>query len=541
MNKVLLSCEPFFEKHDHVNMLNKINGIVNEFSLDKEKLKVTTDCEGALVLGLLNGNYNHTKCLAHGIHNLIDTDGLNAVPEIKSLIIKLKKIINFLKFKQPLLTEIYNNLLLCQNDLQLEEFDLNLLIQLTDNFFDFLRRDEIVSQNESDLSYNLETEEMEIDESISNNQRANSNQTNNDESVDNQSVAQENQLNRIHEPVDDLRDRLLIESFPASLKNCIVSRWWTKLPMLTSFKQNFNLIDLALRKLNKYDLCVTSIEKDTINELIDQLTKINRIGQSMCADKYSVASRSVFNYFDLKVFFNQSNDAHCRIEPVKRFRNKIRNNLDRRYELTNDHYAAFFLDPMFKNSHIIDEKVPNRLLFLNNQINQLNQMNQSNNRQSSDSQSNATQLNNSQLNNNTNLNNTNRNSSSRLNELNDLEQRMGIEISVETEASSSEVARYLESPISADKPEEYWPKNEAIFPNLYKLFLKNGALQPTECSCERLFNQMAHIATDTRANLGNYKLKQIIFIKQNYEILKALVNKYNCERLDNQFRLEEDE
>ena len=319
MNKVLLSCEQFFEKHDHKNMLNKINGIVNEFSLDKEKLKVITDCEDALVLGLLNGNYNHIKCLAHGIHNLIDTDDLNAVPEIKSLIIKLKKIINFLKFKQPLLTEIYNNLLLCQNDLQLEEFDLNLLIQLTDNFFDFLRRDEIVSQNESDLSYNLETEEMEIDESISNNQRANSNQTNNYEPVDNQSVAQKNQLNRIHEAVDDLRDRLLIESFPASLKNSIVSRWWTKLPMLTSFKKNFNLIDLALRKLNKYDLCVTSIEKDTINELIDQLTKINRIGQSMCADKYSVASRSVFNYFDLKVFFNQSNDAHCRIEPVKRF------------------------------------------------------------------------------------------------------------------------------------------------------------------------------------------------------------------------------
>lgn len=294
--------------------------------------------------------------------------------------------------------------------------------------------------------------------------------------------------------------------------------------MLQSIIDNFNLIETALIKLNQLNLCLNVYEKTTITELIKNLEIFKEVSKALCAEKRSVTSKSVYYYYYyIKNFFRESKDNNYTTLSIKSFRQKVRENLDRRYELTDYHYLAFLLDQLYKNSQIIKDKVPNPVVFLTEKLNNLLTPATEPNSQLSDQQS-APAASNTQ---------SNLPRADDLNELRQLEEEMEIPQSVLIR-EQNEVDKYYLCPARNISPEEFWNQEniKKELPLLRKLFLKVATIQATQCSCERCFRKTGIICTKNRISLSNQGLERIMFIKENFELCKGVVEKIRHENLD---------
>lgn len=66
---------------------------------------------------------------------------------------------------------------------------------------------------------------------------------------------------------------------------------------------------------------------------------------------------------------------------------------------------------------------------------------------------------------------------------------------------------------------EYWKKQSATKPELYKLASVLMAIPPTQTVVERLFSALALVLTSHRTNLGDQILENILLVRANHDLL----------------------
>lgn len=81
------------------------------FGVENVSIYVVGD-KGSNVVKFINDeSLDHQYCLGHGIHNLVNVDGFEAVSEIDEILKKIKKIVKKLRFRRTQLEqEVYKNL-----------------------------------------------------------------------------------------------------------------------------------------------------------------------------------------------------------------------------------------------------------------------------------------------------------------------------------------------------------------------------------------------------------------------------------------------
>jgi len=87
---------------DHVSLL------LGKFFVDPKKLHITSCHDGAANMVktsqlLKVESYQH--CVAHALHLLLMTDGVNSVPDVKNILRKCREIVTVLHFKSLLMAD----------------------------------------------------------------------------------------------------------------------------------------------------------------------------------------------------------------------------------------------------------------------------------------------------------------------------------------------------------------------------------------------------------------------------------------------------
>lgn len=86
-------------KHSAVEIAEEYFRTLKLFGIENVSIYVVGD-KGSNVVKFINDeNLDHQYCLGHGIHNLVNTDGFEAVPEVKEVLKKIKKVVKKLRFR----------------------------------------------------------------------------------------------------------------------------------------------------------------------------------------------------------------------------------------------------------------------------------------------------------------------------------------------------------------------------------------------------------------------------------------------------------
>ena len=331
----------------------------------------------------------------------------------------------------------------------------------------------------------------------------------------------------------------LIPQFPSSLKNSCPTRWNTILKMLRSIANNYQAINVALSYLRQFGLQILLEEVELMNEIIPHLKFIESISNECGISSRSVTALAVLHVYDLEDFLSTSNDNQYLRQVTKDFRRKVRENLSRRYLLLDDHLVAFLLDPIYKNSNLIADRVPDRQRFLVNKLNELGDAQAfPDNSPSSELPSDSSPAASSPAAASTSATPP----SCRLARLNALEQRRSVAISTPPVSSHLEVvfANYLQLSLETDdegrvivvEPEQFWQSKGNDFKELKRLFKKTACIQLSQQTSERTFSKTNLIATRLRANLANEKLMMLIYIKENYKFMQMMIKDYDDGKFD---------
>ena len=90
-----------------------------------------------------------------------------------------------------------------------------------------------------------------------------------------------------------------------------------------------------------------------------------------------------------------------------------------------------------------------------------------------------------------------------------------------------EVENYLgttfERPSSLN---EFWCAKRLEYQRLFELYLRVAWLQLSNCSCERLFSKTGLDATHSRTQLANNRLQQVVYIYENFDICKVILDEF---------------
>uniref|UniRef100_A0A182NC58 HAT C-terminal dimerisation domain-containing protein n=1 Tax=Anopheles dirus TaxID=7168 RepID=A0A182NC58_9DIPT len=85
--------------------------------------------------------------------------------------------------------------------------------------------------------------------------------------------------------------------------------------------------------------------------------------------------------------------------------------------------------------------------------------------------------------------------------------------------AASELDKYVSEknlPVK-ENPLLWWQQRKNIYPNLFELVIKYLNVPATSVPCERIFSKAGQILTERRNRLASKKLKEILFIQNNYE------------------------
>lgn len=86
-------------KHSAVEIAEEYFQTLKLFGIENVSIYVVGDKGSNIVKFINDENLDHQYCLGHGIHNLVNTDGFEAVPEVKDVLKKIKKVVKKLRFR----------------------------------------------------------------------------------------------------------------------------------------------------------------------------------------------------------------------------------------------------------------------------------------------------------------------------------------------------------------------------------------------------------------------------------------------------------
>lgn len=413
---------------------------------------------------------NHL-CLGHGLHNLVVVDGIKSTPNINSLVIKCKSIVQALRFKLPELAALADQ-------------EQRKILNSVEDAGQVIDNDENIG---------LDLEETENDNEIET------------------------------EECSEARGQL--PKSVVSIKNATPTRWHSTLIMLESLYNKYNQVPInqLLEKLHKEDLKVTESEWLLMKYLIDFLAKFRECVTIMSAQKSCTINVALVYKMELAEIINSLDDN----EPLEIFRMKknMKAKLDQRLPTNDLTVAATLLDCRFQAIHEVDKYLKlhgqDRVSFLASYTRRIvKKEHLCNNIQTS---SPATMTNSAEV---------ECSSSSRLLQLS---LKYGARIdrhsaeedsddSIETECwkyiAGCDPRDYATSDLDILK---YWKDRQVSFPYLSTLAKGILSIPATSTPSERVFSVAGLTLTAKRSRLSGRNVNKIIFIHDNYEKCKQSV------------------
>jgi len=217
--KVLtLSMQPV-ESHTAQNLSRCVKEVVAGFMPHHKRMLIFNTTDGASNMKLLSKVLGHDRvdCTAHCLHLLLTVDSLDKIPELTTLLQKCKDVINALHFKGHLITAMHD----ISKDMKM--FDrVNVHIET-------LAEDE----------YSPASEDCCDDES----------ETDNNDTLQSASASH------------------ATSSGNQTLKMLVCTRWNSSLMMIESILDLQSSVNEALKKIGKFDLCLTQEDICILNEL----------------------------------------------------------------------------------------------------------------------------------------------------------------------------------------------------------------------------------------------------------------------------------
>lgn len=95
-------------KHTAEEIARQYYATLKEFGIASVSIYIVSDKGSNIKKFIGDEELNNHYCLGHGIHNLVNVDGLLSVAEIEELLIKVKKIVKKLRFRSTHLMEEVN-------------------------------------------------------------------------------------------------------------------------------------------------------------------------------------------------------------------------------------------------------------------------------------------------------------------------------------------------------------------------------------------------------------------------------------------------
>lgn len=460
MKHLTLETKYVSKSHSANNILTELEEVTAMFNLQMTSNFVVTD-QGSNIKKAINlGCINNHFCLGHGLHNLLNVDGYNSVPEIKNLIVKCKSIVRALRFK--------THVLRCQADAIQSEILSNI-----DNLEELLASEDAAWANYDDGFGPLDDVPLQTYKNINN-------------------------LSDLHSS--------LVEKRNITLKNSVPTRWHSVLAMLDSLGCQKTAINKLLTNSNKTDLILLETEAQLLYKLKDFLQKFKDAVSILSGDAYPSISLALIIRTEIVSILaeTENNDLSANnlnifsFSLIDQMKNNIKSKLDWRFPISDILVCASLLDPRFSSIdcvlHYCKEKNLTKSEFLIKMYEELiGDVQQTSDNQDSSSQS---------------------PSASKILKLAQRYSKSSKSTSLEAEC------HLLLSFSSSQDVLTFWREKASAMPLLSTLAQKVLCIPATSTPSERVFSIAGLTITNKRSQLSPHNVNKIIFIHDNYETCK---------------------
>ncbi|CAG4952996.1 unnamed protein product [Parnassius apollo] len=298
--KFTLATKEVTKKHTGQTIRDEIMEVLRSFKIDQKEIYLVTDAGSNMKRAANLLAFNNHLCIGHGVHNLINVNGIENTREISKILTKCKRLVKHVRYRAP-------------------------------------RVEAAASSNQQQMLSSIE----EFAEHLEN-----------ADSTDSESETTET-------PERDSSSRQCLQP-PPTIKTSTSTRWHSILMMLKSICNDANRqpINTLLNEIGRYDLVLHDTEYETIQALIKFLENFKKIVDVLSSETQPTMNLVLVFRSEVKRLLEESNDDEPLV--IARLKNNMLEGLESRFPLTDVVVAATLLDCRFHAIHEIDEFMQKR-------------------------------------------------------------------------------------------------------------------------------------------------------------------------------------
>lgn len=436
----------------------------NDFGLLDKTIFAVTDAGANVKRAVDLASLNSHLCLGHGLHNLVNVDGINSTPEVKELVTKCKKIVKKLRYRLPEL----------EAEADKEQRKMIILLQKTGEDLENDERDPILDNVVEDYD--------EMDDGNSN-------------------------------EIEDL-----MKPIP-SIKTSTPTRWHSVLAMLESLNHSCNrhAVNTLLGKIGEEQLKLNNFEWKLLTDLLKFLKKFKDIVEILSSQKATSSNVALVFRSEIKDALQSLDDDEPLV--LLTLKKKMMDKLNHRFPITKLIVAATLLDCRFQGIREVDVYLETsnqtRVSFLSDYIREIvkSRPHLIPSMETPESQAVARPT------------TTSDTVSSFLIKLS--EKHSGIETQSADDPIDQECWKYFATCKPQDLKDgdllNYWLVNKDTFPWLSALARSLLGVPATSTPSERVFSTAGLVLSAKRSRLSYNRVNKVIFVHDNYSACKSAI------------------
>ena len=486
---ITISCK-VLEKHTAECISSHVKEEMKLMGIDLQQFLLFSAHDGAANMVktsslLRTCHYQH--CVAHSLHLLLMTDGVNIVPEITELVERCKNAVNRLGFKSYLVEDERTKM----ND--------------RESMYALAEKLEILSellQADSNISIGLEVDESNVDRPTGNAENAESG-TNNI-SVSARVIQHEHQ----------------------TLKQCCVTRWNSLLTMIDSVLCLWTELMEALKRNGDRQYCLSDDDKAVLTELRAFLLPFKDLSDLVSSEQPHLGLVPLI-IREIKDVIGHV-DGEC--DAIGHLKDAINAKLNHRFKVTDNMQIATILDPTLKHMVMqvgkFETSDSTKVLLREETLKAVQRRNKycKNAARNSSQQPQGVEA--SSAVNESQCQNTSANSKKLR-----LLQKFGVCVAADNLANviDAEISSYLSCTVTGDaacaiesatastvSPLKFWKTREHIYPNLSVLARNYFTASASSVPVEEMFSTTGLILNLKRSSMAPYRANILSFVHNNY-------------------------
>jgi len=450
LKSITLANKLVIGKHTAEKILFHLDIVKDEFNLRNKNNYIVSDSAANMRKAAKISNTENHLCSGHALHNLVVVDGVKKNSIVSDLIGKTREIVKTLKYK-------FSDL---EKEINIEQQKVLLAIDNASEYLEMEDNDPLSLNEFNDLDKNEES----------------------------YSQSYELNQNRLKTPKLD-----------------VPTRWHSSLLMLESINYNRSAINTLLGRLGKDNVKLSISEWETIGELVRFLKKIEKIVEILSSEKICTINLVLLFRSELKMHLN-SNENDSLV--IKLMKNRMLDNFDHRFPMTDLLVIASLLDPRFQNLDTVKEYLDscdtNPYKFLKQYADEHAEKENTKTDNDGIQYRKQTDSNSKFI-----LDLVNKHSSYLDPMQNDLEKECHILFS-----KHSLFKNIL----------DFWKEKQHDMPVLSKLAKKVLCIPATSTPSERVFSIAGLLINNKRSSVCPSTVNKVIFVHDNYELCKAVVS-----------------